>query len=65
MPGRTSQTQMTKLGTAIEPLRCLECGKSSDREARGWKALVGGGFEDEPVEVGIFCPECAAREFGL
>jgi hypothetical protein len=46
------------------PLVCLECGCQADPRARGWRALIGGGYEGEPREVGVFCPECAAREFG-
>ena len=46
------------------PLRCLECGEEADEAAEGWKALLGGGYEGEPREIGIFCPDCAEREFG-
>jgi hypothetical protein len=28
------------------------------------KAYVGGGFEEEPLEVVVFCPVCAVREVG-
>jgi hypothetical protein len=46
-------------------LTCLECGSVSDERARGWRAYVGGGHEDDgPVEVGVFCPDCSRREFG-
>jgi hypothetical protein len=47
----------------IARLRCLECGAVSDERARGWRAYVGGGYDDDPVEVGIFCPACSEREF--
>ncbi|HSL64563.1 MAG TPA: hypothetical protein VK874_07880 [Gaiellaceae bacterium] len=46
------------------PLVCLECGRQADKQARGWRALIGGGYEGEPREVGVYCPRCAAREFG-
>ena len=45
-------------------LVCLECGAVADEFVRGWRAYVGGGFdEDDPVEVGIYCPACSQREF--
>jgi hypothetical protein len=45
-------------------LTCLECGAVSDASARGWRAYIGGGHEDDgPVEVGTFCPACSEREF--
>jgi hypothetical protein len=46
-------------------LRCEIC-VSNDDEARGWRAFLASG-EDEneaEVEVVIFCPACAEREFG-
>ena len=27
-------------------LQCLECGAVSDEDARGWRAYIGGGFDD-------------------
>jgi hypothetical protein len=45
-------------------LRCLGCERSATDEASGWKAYIGGGYEGDPIEVGVFCPDCAAREFG-
>ena len=45
-------------------LQCLECGAVSDEDARGWRAYIGGGFDDDdPLEVGIYCPACSEREF--
>ncbi len=45
-------------------LSCLECGATSDESARGWRAYVGGGYDEgDPVEVGIYCPACSEREF--
>jgi hypothetical protein len=41
------------------PLRCDECG-SPCRGERGWRAYL----TREPRGVAIFCPVCAAREFG-
>ena len=45
-------------------LKCLECGAESDESARGWRAYVGGDVDGEPIAFGIYCPACAAREFG-
>ena len=43
-------------------VRCVECDVAATGTADGWKAYVGGGFDDEPIEVIIYCPACAARE---
>ena len=51
------------LSVTAAPLRCLECGTVAEGPARGWRAYVGGGYEGEPIEVGIFCPACAVRVF--
>lgn len=40
-------------------LICVECTTQSDDTASRWRAYLG---SDE--EVVIFCPVCAAREFG-
>jgi hypothetical protein len=43
-------------------VRCAECEVVADTAA-GWKAYLSGGFEGEPVQVVVFCPACAEREF--
>ncbi len=45
-------------------IRCLECGVQAEGTADGWRAYVGGGIDGEPPTVGVYCPVCAAREFG-
>ncbi len=40
-----------------EPLVCIECGSESSSAERGWRAYV------LDVELIIYCPGCAAREF--
>jgi hypothetical protein len=45
-------------------VRCIECGELAPGPATGWKAYLSGGFEAEPVEVVVFCPQCAFRELG-
>ena len=42
-------------------LQCVECGRVSGENERGWTAHV---TDDEPEEVVVFCPECDEREFG-
>jgi hypothetical protein len=48
-------------------MRCDECGQESDVAAHGWKAFVthfaDGEESKEPLLV-LYCPACAAREFG-
>ena len=45
--------------TPKPPLLCDECG-GPYRGERGWRAYL----TREPREVAVFCPVCAAREFG-
>lgn len=45
-------------------VRCAECGEPATGPATGWKAYLAGGCEDEPLELVVFCPECASRELG-
>jgi hypothetical protein len=46
-------------------LRCSECGRWSDNEAPGWRAVRAGEADIEVrPEVFFFCPDCAEREFG-
>jgi len=43
-------------------LVCIECELvACGDDAEGWRANL---TCDEPPEVGIYCPECAEREFG-
>jgi hypothetical protein len=50
-------------GVGAERLSCEECGREQADGERGWKAYRT--FEeDESPETHVFCPECAAREFG-
>jgi hypothetical protein len=45
--------------TPTPPLVCDECG-SAYRGEPGWRAYR----TREPYGVAVFCPACAAREFG-
>jgi predicted RNase H-like nuclease len=40
-------------------LTCAECGLTSPPDATGWR-----GYLTDDGEAAVFCPECAAREFG-
>jgi len=39
-------------------LVCVECGRTSEGSARGWRALLT--IDDEAV---VYCSECARKEF--
>jgi hypothetical protein len=46
-------------------LRCTDCGRWSDDEARRWRAVLAGDADiEDTLEVVFFCPDCAEREFG-
>jgi hypothetical protein len=44
----------------------VECGATAQPDAHGWRALLTVGDEDaeDVEEVAVYCPTCAAREFG-
>ena len=42
-------------------IQCVECGRVSRENERGWTAHL---TDDEPEEVVVFCRECDEREFG-
>jgi hypothetical protein len=41
----------------------VECGRETTGPEKGWRAVLASGVEDE-LEVGVYCPACAEREFG-
>jgi hypothetical protein len=48
---------------AAERLVCVECGRTSDETAVGWRACRTDFDEDgDPPEVAFYCPACAAAE---
>ena len=57
---------MQDIGDTREPLSCEECEATADVdvEAHGWRAFIVLLEEDQPAELAIYCPACAAREFG-
>ena len=50
-------------GTEPHPLICVECEEEATGRARGWRAYVAHGGDEEPAEVLVYCGACAAREF--
>jgi hypothetical protein len=48
--------------TPITRIRCAQCGTRPGGEIVGWEPYLSGGYEGEPVELGVFCPVCAVRE---
>jgi hypothetical protein len=47
-----------------EPLTCVECGREQPAGEVGWRAYLTVD-DDEPAEAVVYCPTCAAREFGV
>jgi hypothetical protein len=48
-------------------MRCEECGREAEEDARGWKAFLtryATAEEAEHPELTTYCPDCAEREFG-
>jgi hypothetical protein len=45
-------------------VRCTECDTPARGPATSWRAYLTGGFDEEPVEVVVYCPDCALRELG-
>jgi hypothetical protein len=43
----------------VRRLECVECGRVSEDDERGWTARLT--IDDE---VAVYCPECNEREFG-
>jgi hypothetical protein len=41
-------------------LRCIECAAEDDGEFEGWRAYL----LEEELDVLLYCPVCAMREFG-
>lgn len=64
MQRRNTDLTMARVELQPAPLICLECESVSGADAQGWKAYLGGTVDGEDLEVGIFCPDCAEREFG-
>ena len=48
--------------TYTHRLQCVECGRISREDERGWRAFLTSD-EDGPAEAVVFCPRCSAKEF--
>jgi len=50
----------------LSPLECVECHKRLSYEDADWQAYIAGDpdNDDDDVEIVIYCPACARREFG-
>jgi hypothetical protein len=63
-PGYPAAMERTKVE---RPLVCQECGAVCDERAQEWEAHLGGGAVEGvdlgELVVGIYCPDCAWREF--
>lgn len=52
-----------EINVECDVVTCVECGREQRADERGWKAYLTVD-EGEPAEAVVYCPECAAREFG-
>ena len=50
----------------LSRLECVECHKRLSYEDADWQAYIAGDpdNDDDDVEIVIYCPACARREFG-
>ena len=46
--------------TLVEPVRCLECGRSWLEASERWRTYISGENPPQPL---TYCPGCAQREF--
>ena len=58
--GTLAQEWHTEKASSTAPNVCIECRRPADR-ARGWRGYL---VPDELERVALYCPSCAAREFG-
>ena len=57
---------MTEREQTEHVLVCVECAAEAPPGAVGWRAVLAVGDEDaeDVLEVAVYCPTCAAMEFG-
>jgi hypothetical protein len=48
---------------SVRRLDCVECGRVSQEDERGWRAYLTAD-EDEPAEGVVYCWRCSVKEFG-
>jgi hypothetical protein len=58
-------TPQLAMAPVFREVRCVECGEAAVGPAFDWGVYLSGGYENEPVEVVVFCPGCAFRESDL
>ena len=58
-------TSVLATAPVFREVRCVECGEAAVGPAFDWGVYLSGGYENEPVEVVVFCPGCALRESDL
>jgi hypothetical protein len=52
-------------GTGGRVLYCVECGCCSGELGKGWSAFICEDPDgDDPPSITVYCPPCAASEFG-
>jgi DNA-directed RNA polymerase subunit RPC12/RpoP len=61
--GRSVEKAVESFAGMTHVPKCLECGREQSAGERGWSAYLTTD-EDEPAEAVVYCPDCAAREFG-
>jgi hypothetical protein len=59
---RSESLAETQLIPVVSRLDCIECGAAWSDPSQRWRLYA---TNDEPAqrELGLFCPECASREF--
>jgi hypothetical protein len=57
---------MTEHDQTTRVLVCAECATEAPLGAVGWRGLLAVGDKDaaDVLEVAVYCPTCAAMEFG-
>jgi Zn ribbon nucleic-acid-binding protein len=55
---QASDAEKARVGGAVRRLECVECGRTSREDERGWTTRLT--VDDEVV---VYCPECDEREF--
>jgi hypothetical protein len=65
-PGRLARERNRRWGgCARDRPHRLGAAREADQTADGWRAyLAATEEEDNGLEVDVFCPQCASREFG-
>jgi hypothetical protein len=58
-----STSTATSASPMTDSLRCVECGREQADDERGWRSYLTTD-EEEPAEALVYCPDCAASEFG-